>query len=498
MSEPAVDRRTFLAGGAGLLLAGAGVAAGPTATAFARRRAPGLQAGLRQAVHGPVLTPGQAGFRAAAHVYNERFDSVLPEAVARPLSGADVQRAVQWAIAHGVRVRARSGGHSYAGYSTLEDGVVLDLRKLNQIHVDRGAGTATVGAGAQLIDVYTGLARSGATIPAGSCPSVGVSGVTLGGGMGLAGRAFGLTTDHVKAVKIVTADGRLRTVDSRTDPDLLWALRGGGGGNFGVVTEFTFRVRPLPSSASYFFVSWPWSSAAEALVAWMGWAPHANQNLTSIFGYRVAGGNPNVSVSGQFLGAQSQLQSLLAPILKVPGAALSTGSEAYLPLQMRWAGCSQITEAACHTVGAAPGGTLARASFAAKSDYVARPISEQGAAALAAAVASRGNQPGSGAVLFDSYGGAINQVSPTATAFVHREQLCAIQYLSYGGGGQWLQRTWQTMRPHVSGQAYQNYIDPGLNNWQAAYYAGNYKRLVATQREYDPHKFFSFPQAIGR
>ena len=126
-------------------------------------------------------------------MYNPRFDNVLPTAVARPISSVDVQNAIRFTSSHNVQVRARSGGHSYAGYSTLRNGVVLDLRKLNAIRVNKRAGTATVGAGAQLIDIYAGLAKAGATLPAGSCPSVGVSGVTLGGGFGLAGRRFGLT-----------------------------------------------------------------------------------------------------------------------------------------------------------------------------------------------------------------------------------------------------------------------------------------------------------------
>jgi FAD/FMN-containing dehydrogenase len=488
-----LSRRHFLQGaGAYAVMA----AVGPS-TGVARGGSPSL-AGLRSAVRGPVFTPGHGGYATAAHIYNERFDAVRPLAVARPTSAAGVQGAVRWAVNHGVPLRARSGGHSYAGYSTLTDGVVIDLRKIRHVHVDRATGTARVGAGTQLIDLYTALAHAGATVPAGSCPSVGVSGVSLGGGMGLAGRAYGLTTDHIVGAQIVTADGRLRRVSARSDPDLFWALRGGGGGNFGIVTEFTFKLRRLPSGATYFFVSWPWWAAAEALHAWMRWAPRTDSRITSIFRLAVAGGGPSVVVSGQFLGPQGSLRRHLGPILNVPGASLASGSEHYLPLQLRWAGCEGTPEAACHTVGTAAGGTLSRAFFFAKSDYVKHPISESGAAALTAAVAARGNAHGSGAVLFDSYGGAINRVAPDATAFVHRDQLCAVQYLSYGGDPKWLHRVWKTMRPHVSGQAYQNYIDAHLQVWQRAYYAGNYKRLVATQHEYDPHHFFDFPQAIGR
>jgi FAD/FMN-containing dehydrogenase len=485
----AIDRRGFLASAGALVAAGATGHRRPLASTAPRT--------LGKAIRGHVFNRGAPGFAAAAHVYNERFDSVLPDAVARPLDASDVRAAVRWAVARGVRVRARSGGHSYAGYSTLRDGVVLDLRLLKGISVDRRARTATVGAGAQLIDVYSGLAAHGVTIPAGSCPSVGIAGVALGGGMGLAGRAFGLTADQIVAVEIVTADGALRTVDARTDPDLLWALRGGGGGNFGVVTRFTFRTHPLPASAAYFFASFPWSSAGEALSAWLAWAPHADQRLTSIFHLSAGGGATTAGVSGQFLGPEGAMDRLLGPLRAVRGASISTGAQPYLGLQLRWAGCSGRSEAACHTVGAAPGGTLPRAAFDAKSDYLTRPLPAAALRTLTAAVAARASAPGSGGLLFDSYGGAINRVAPSATAFVHRDALCAIQYLSYGGSYRWLEDTWRSMRPHVSGQAYQNYIDPALPHWQHAYYGANYPRLERLRRAVDPSHFFDFPQAIG-
>jgi FAD/FMN-containing dehydrogenase len=450
-------------------------------------------------MRGHVFLRGDPGFEAVAHVYNERFDRETPFAVARPEGAADVRAAVRWAIAHDVPLRARSGGHSYAGYSTLSNGLVVDLRKMNGIAVDRRAGTATIGAGAQLIDVYKALANRGATIPAGSCPSVGITGVTLGGGMGLAGRQFGLTTDHLVAAQIVTADGRLRHVDRRRDPDLLWALRGGGGGNFGVVTSLTFSIRKLPRSASYFVVTWPWSKATEAIAAWQGWAPHTRDALTSIFSLQaLGGGRAAVLASGQYLGSSHDLEGLLGPLRGVAGAAVTIGQEDYLTLQLRWAGCAHKSLRACHTVGAAPGGTLSRASFSAKSDYVTRPLPASARSLLAHAIEQRAGQPGSGAILFDAYGGAINRVGPHATAFVHRNALFCIQYLSYNGGAGWLRQTHDGMHHHVSGMAYQNYIDPDLKGWRQAYYGSNYKRLEKIRREVDPHHRFNFPQAVGR
>jgi hypothetical protein len=501
-----LDRRSFLAAG---LTAGAALLAGGCGGGGARarrvtktsrrsggvtRRAPPRR--LADAIRGHVFERGAPGYAASAQVYNQRFDGVQPDAVARPLDAADVRAAVRWALSQGVGLRARSGGHSYAGYSTLERGTVLDLRRLNRIEVDRSTGTATIGPGAQLVDVYATLAGHGVTLPGGSCPSVGIAGVTLGGGMGLAGRAFGLTADHLVGAQIVSAAGELQALDAAHDPDLLWALRGGGGGNFGIVTEFTFRLHALPPGASWFIVSWPWTAAAQALSSWLAWAPGSDQRITSIFRLQGGGGSTSVDAIGQYLGSPADLSALLAPLQQVPGTSVASGYQDYLGLQLRWAGCLEQSLASCHTVGTAPGGTLPRAAFDAKSDYLDRPLTDAVAGGLVRAVEARLEAPGSGAILFDSYGGAINRVDPSATAFVHRDMLCAMQYLSYDADYGWLGQTWRQMRPHVSGQAYQNYIDASLPGWREAYYGANYPRLAAIRQEVDPHRFFGFPQGI--
>jgi FAD/FMN-containing dehydrogenase len=449
-------------------------------------------------IRGQVIRRGASGFAAAAHVYNERFDGVLPNLVVRPTDAADVRTAVNWGVAHGIPLRARSGGHSYAGYSTLSGGMVVDLRHLRGISVDTRNRTATIGAGSQLIDVYAALAARGVTIPAGSCPSVGIAGHAIGGGMGLAGRRFGLTADNLLSAQIVTADGRLRTANAHANPDLYWALLGGGGGNFGVVTSFTFRVHPVPRTVAGFTVSWPWSQAADALDAWQAWGPHAPVAVTSIFHLTASGGQNLVNVSGQYFGRASDLGRLLAPLTAVGGAFVSAGDFGYLQAQLMWAGCSRISLTACHTQGTRPGGTLQRDNFQAKSDYVARTLPGAARGALVRAAEARLNSPGHGAILFDCYGGAINRIKPAATAFVHRDVLFCIQYLSYDGGAGWLASTAAQMRPYVTGGAYFNYTDPGLKGWQTAYYGSNYPRLLKIRRDIDPHHYFNFPQAIGR
>jgi FAD/FMN-containing dehydrogenase len=169
-----------------------------------------------------------------------------------------------------------------------------------------------------------------------------------------------------------------------------------------------------------------------------------------------------------------------------------------------WAGCSSLSEAACHTVGTHPGGTFPRERFLAKSDYVGRKLNAKGRDALVKAIERRQANlgGGSGAILLDSYGGAINDVPAAATAFVHRDELFCIQYLAYfpesgtKTAKKWAERTWKSMRTHVSGAAYQNYIDPELAGWENAYYGHNYARLQQVKKQYDPDFRFRFAQAI--
>lgn len=448
---------------------------------------------LARDVRGPVLRPGSS----AALVYNQRFAARRPRVVVQPRDVRDVQAVVRWAQRHDVPLTVRSGGHSYAGYSTVDDGVVVDLRRLRAVHVTRGH--VRVGGGAQLIDVHAQLARHNGTLPTGSCPSVGVSGLTLGGGMGLSGRAHGLTCDNVTGLTIITPDGRLRRCHARSHEDLFWACRGGGGGNFGIVTSFEFKTHAARRGA-WFSISWPWEQADAALAAWQRFAPHTANALSSVVVLAAGGGRPTIRASGQYLGGESQLCALLRPLTAVAGATLETGSATPFALVMRWAGCADLSRAACHTTGTARGGRLSTARFAAGSAYVERALTAQGRRAMLAAV----ERPhgGAGTLILDAYGGAINRVAADATAFVHRSPLFCVQILTYFGsqglaaGMSWKRSVERRLRPHVSGAAYQNYIDRDLGGWQQAYYGRNLPRLREIRARVDPDNLLRFPQSI--
>ena len=476
----ALGRREFL----GEAVAGVVALALPDDQPFAARLSKRAARALRSAVRGPVLLPRTPGYDARRLVYNTRFDGLRPDAVVLPLDTRDVQAVVRWADRFDIRLVPRSGGHSYGGYSTAEKGVVVDLRRLRGVRV--ADGRATVGPATQLIDVYARLARRGLVVPAGSCPSVGIGGLALGGGHGLSGRRFGLTSDNLVAATIVTADGRARRVDRDTNEDLYWACRGGGGGNFGIVTSLTLQAH-RSRGGSWFFVRFPWSQAGEALAAWQRFAPGAPPALTSIFSLGTTGGSgePSVTSVGQFHGPEARLRALIRPLTRVGGASVSTGSDSTMGLVRRWAGSS------------------ARARFRAKSDYFDEPLPPRARGAMIDWIERRQRAPseGSGALLLDAYGGALNRPRPDATAFVHRDMLFSLQYLTYfGGSGQaanrWINGVWRSMRPFASGEAYQNYIDPQLERWQSAYYGSNLERLREIKRQVDPDFRFRFRQAI--
>jgi FAD/FMN-containing dehydrogenase len=476
------NRRTFLrrsAAGAALLGTGGVVGASTVADARSRLTAAQLRA-LRSVMRGQVVAHGDGGYDSARVLFNKRFDGVRPPAVVRARDAADVRAVVDWARRYDVALVSRSGGHAYNGASTSDDAVVVDVGRLNGVALS--GGVATIGPGARNIDVYAGLARHGATAPSGSCPMVAAGGLITGGGMGLAGRELGLALDRVTRFDVVTADGQLRRADASHEPDLFWALRGGGG-SFGIVTAIRLRVRRV-TSAAWFFASFPRSSAGEALAAWDGLVPGATSALTSIF--TIPGSSGNVTALGQYFGSESALRRLVAPLAAVRGARLSAGTSGYLALQRRWAGCADGGVASCHSDP--------RSLFAGSSVYVAKRLSA-GARSDFLAAASKG-----ATLVLDSYGGAINDVAPDATAFVHRNVRFSVQILSYAGSLAAAKSRVASARakiaPHGNGQAYQNYADPTLTNATRAYYGANHARLQSVKATLDPDNRFRPKQGI--
>ncbi|MFD8087249.1 FAD-binding oxidoreductase [Kitasatospora sp. NPDC059722] len=483
----------------------------PTPTPAPTPVGPPDWAALAKDLSGTVIGPQDGRYDDASHLYQPQFDGLRPAGIVYAATPQDVATCLAFARRYALPVAARSGGHSYTGWSS-GSGMVLDVGSMAA--VSGSGGTATVGAGARLIDVYAALAADGVTVPAGSCPSVGVAGLTLGGGIGVTCRAYGLTCDSLTGAQIVTADGRVRQVDASTDPDLFWALRGGGGGNFGVVTSFTFRTHPAPTCA-YAFLSWPWSSAAPAVAAWQTWVASAPDPLWANLHLDTwPDGRQRLTSTVNYLGPKSDLAGLIDRLTVAPATA-SLHTAPFLDTMKEMGGVAGWSEAAAHLPGSLPGqnpdGRLTRGSYAARSDFYTRPIDPTGIAALVAAVDRYPQsvpQGGSASVSFDALGGAVNRVAPGDTAFVHRNALFGAQYITNypapgAGSGPavdqsqaWLKDVWTTMRPYASGEAYQNYPDPTLTDWAQAYYGSNLARLRQVKHTYDPDGLFHFPQAV--
>src|SRR5579863_9761546 len=487
----------------------------PSASPSASRGAPTAADwnALRGDLDGQLIRPGEHYYPTARLLFDPRFDGIRPAGIAYCANPHDVATCLAFARGHVVPIAARSGGHSYAGWSSTS-GLIIDVTAMRSIRYDSGSGLAQVGAGTFLIDLYSTLAAQGVTVPGGSCPNVGIAGLTLGGGVGVVSRAYGLTCDNLESVQIVTADGAMRTCDSSRNSDLYWASRGGGGGNFGVATSFTFRTHRA-ADLVLFFLSWPWPVADRVVAAWQSWAPGAPDELWSNLHLSASPGGPApaIQVGGTYLGDTAALQTQLDRLYGAVGSdppSPYVSPSSYLNAMLVEAGCAQLSVPECHLPWQASGGQLTRQPELARSGFFTRPLSTSAIGTLLTGVQKlrsvRGAPGGTGGVAFDACGGAINRVSPGDTAFAHRNALFLAQYTTTwntgaAASGVAAQRAWQqafyaSMRPYASGQAYQNYIDPGLANWQQAYYGANYTRLTQVKAGYDPGRLFSFPQAI--
>lgn len=226
---------------------------------------------------GESFGPGSPGYEAIRRPVNLAYRDVCPRLVVRCRSVSDVVSAVTYATATGDRIAPRGGGHCFAGRSST-DGIVLDMSGLDGISVAAGR-VATIGAGARLGQVYAALHAYDRTLPAGCGPTVGITGLTLGGGIGLLGRKHGLTCDRLLAAQVVLADGSVVDCDHDREPDLFWGLRGAGGGQFGVVTSLRFATLPEPMTTRI-EAHWPDVALEELVSAWQAWAPDAPDELT--------------------------------------------------------------------------------------------------------------------------------------------------------------------------------------------------------------------------
>ncbi|MEJ6005675.1 FAD-binding protein [Paucibacter sp. AS339] len=459
---------------------------------------------MSQQFKGALVRPGHADYERLRLPANARYDGLRPMALLRCADAADVQAALAFARRLKLPLAPRGGGHSYIGNST-GNGLVIDVGALNSVRLQ--GELAVVGAGATLADVYTALLAQGRCIPSGSCLSVGIAGITQGGGFGVLDRAYGLSCDVLRAARVVTADGRDLLCNEQQNSELFWALRGGGGGNFGIVTEFSFQTHAT-QALTQFSADFQQADLAEVLAAWSAWpqtmpdAIWSQLLLTPQGGCRVWG----ICSGGEAL-LQAHWQALLTRIGRNPLTPPSVQARSYQEVLL--GNCAGTDPASCHLPSQNPAGRLGRVAMAASSDFFDKALDANAAAAMASALRSamdeRRSSGRSGSIIMNLMGGAIGRIAPEASAFVHRQAQFSAQYYCEQFPGSpasvleeaelWAQGMRQKMSPWSSGRAYQNYLNTLLPNPLQAFYGGNLARLQALKTSIDPEGLFK--QTLG-
>jgi FAD/FMN-containing dehydrogenase len=369
-------------------------------------------------------------------------------------------------------------------------------------------GIATVGAGTRLGDVYETLQEHSVTIPAGACPPVGVAGLTLGGGLGILGRKYGVTSDRLIRAQIVLADGRILDCGESQDEDLFWALRGAGGGNFGVVTSLVFRTVPVPQVTN-FHLAWPYHRAAGVIEAWQRWAPNVPDELAASLKVTVAEDAdqpPSVDMYVALIGTSSDVTSLLDEVVVRSGSDPTSAfcrQMSFAETRRFWANLGKEEGMYSDSLSLP---TEQHPYLFSKSEFFRRPLPIEAILALVENF-SLGRASGESRELdFMPWGGAYNRVRPDATAFVHRDELFQIKHSATvdpeasaeakADAQKWVARSWETVHPWGSGRVFPNFVDPDLEGWADAYYGTNYAHLVRVKARYDPTGFFRFHQSL--
>lgn len=440
---------------------------------------------------GRVVHPGDHDYADASRGWNHFFTH-RPAAVVFASSTDDVVNALTWARQEGIAVRVRSGGHALEGWSGVDDGVVIDVSGLKSVSIDEQARTATVGAGLSQLEAVTGLGAAGFAAPTGTEGSVGLVGATLGGGFGLLTRNYGMASDNLLAAEVVIAstDGGAEVIiaDEANNADLLWALRGAGNGNFGIVTSLTYRIHPL-AQAIYVVARWSGFDDLEAVFqAWQQSAPYVDNRLTS-----------QLEIEGDTVGLHALLAGgTEAEALQLLSPVLSIGSPEVVVQDASW---PEIYAGFQIPITAEP------ANWKFNSQFITEPLPPEAVRIIAEFMAKA---PTGCNYFTNAFGGVVADNEPSGgSAFAHRR---ALYYAEPGAGWgvrggapasddetdtvlAWVAQLTEALAPFVNG-AYINVPNAGMPEWERAYWGANIERLRQIKAAYDPDNVFNYEQSI--
>jgi FAD/FMN-containing dehydrogenase len=433
-----------------------------------------------------VVTPEDPAYDEARRIWNGLIDR-RPALIARPRDAAEVARAIAHARAAGLAIAVRCGGHSVPGHSSLDGGLVIDLSvHLGRVEVDPAARRVRVDGGALLGALDRATQQYGLVVPSGHVSHTGVGGLTLGGGTGWLMRRYGLTIDSLRSVEIVTADGDMLRVRENEHPDLFWALRGGGG-NFGIVTEFEFEAHPLGTELVAGMLVYPLAQAREVLGFARDWMETAADELTSFPVFITAPpqppfppelqGTPVLAVGVAYAGALDKMRAL-EPLKRFAAPALdAAGPMPYLALQ------TMLDASVPHGLH-----NYNRAEWLDQlSDDPIKTLVEH-----VECISSPLSQ-----VILARMGGAVARVAADATAFPHRQAQNLLWVISAWRPDEdaeahmrWGHDLRDALQPYTAGGVYVNALGDEPTGRVRSAYGSNWQRLTQIKRQYDPDNVF--------
>jgi len=447
---------------------------------------------LDDRLHGDLLNPGDEGYGEARTVFNAMIEK-YPSYVVRPTGAADVIAAVDFAREHDLPLSVKGGGHNFAGTAVCDDGLTIDCSAMDSVRVDPDARTARVGPGATWGDVDHEAGAFGLATTGGLVSTTGVAGLTLGGGQGYLARKHGLTIDNLRSLDLVTAEGELVRASEGENPDLFWAVRGGGG-NFGVVTSFEFDLHPVGPEVLGGPIFHPYEDAREALEFYRAFTADAPDELACYAlvvrvppeapfpeAYR---GEPSVALTVCYVGPTDEAEDALEPlrafgdpildaVQPMPYPVLQQSFDDGSPEGHRW-----YTKA--HYLADLPDGAIE--TILEFTDPFPGPLTQ---------------------VALEPMGGAIARVDPTATAFPHRNAAYSLGiWPGWADPGndeemiEWARAFHEAMAPYATGGVYANYLDRDEDDRVEAAYGENYERLADIKAEWDPENLFWMNQNV--
>jgi FAD/FMN-containing dehydrogenase len=446
---------------------------------------------LREAVGGDVVTPADPDYAEARRVWNGSHDR-HPAVVVRCTDAADVVSAVGFARSNNLEIAVRGGGHSVAGFSTCDDGIVIDLSRMNHVSVDPANRRATVGGGAVWADVDDKTQEHGLATTGGLVSSTGVAGFTLGGGIGWTMRAFGLACDNLVAADLVTADGRLVHASAAENPELLWGLRGGGG-NFGIVTQFEFELHPLGPTVYAGPIFYPADAASPLLHAFRAWAQDAPDEITALVNLTTAPplpaipeewhGKKVVALIAASTGPLDEGEALVADLRAVAEPIVDLLGP--MPYQVIQTLIDPLWERGIHAYFKAT--NLAHLD----DDLIERLCKIH--------LEAPGPQC---EIHVHQMGGAVGRVSDSATAFAERSMPFLLNAVTgwrdpstADAHAKWARTVIAEAAGASTGRAYVNFLGDS-ESARAAYGDAAYERLVVLKNAYDPTNVFRRNQNI--